>query len=73
MNQILLIEDEEPIRRVMVKILTEEDASYEVTEAENGKAGLNALKKRILTLYSVILKCQKWMVLKYYRKQILLV
>jgi len=46
MNQILLIEDEEPIRRVMVKILAEEDASYEVTEAENGKAGLNALKKK---------------------------
>ena len=59
MNQILLIEDEEPIRRVMVKILAEEDASYEVTEAENGKAGLNALKKKNFDLVLCDIKMPK--------------
>ena len=59
MNQILLIEDEEPIRRVMVKILAEEDASYEVTEAENGKAGLNALKKKNFDLVLCDIKIPK--------------
>jgi len=46
MTQILLIEDEEPIRRVMVRILSEESASYEITEAENGKQGLSKLEKK---------------------------
>jgi two-component system nitrogen regulation response regulator NtrX len=59
MNQILLIEDEEPIRRVMVKILAEEDASYEVTEAENGEAGLNALKKKNFDLVLCDIKMPK--------------
>lgn len=59
MNQILLIEDEEPIRRVLVKILAEEDASYEVTEAENGKAGLNALKKKNFDLVLCDIKMPK--------------
>ena len=59
MNQILLIEDEEPIRRVMVKILAEENPSYEVTEAENGKAGLNALKKKNFDLVLCDIKMPK--------------
>ncbi len=59
MNQILLIEDEEPIRRVLVKILAEEDASYEVTEAENGEAGLNALKKKNFDLVLCDIKMPK--------------
>jgi CheY-like chemotaxis protein len=45
MTQILLIEDEEPIRRVMVRILTEESSSYEITEAIDGKEGLSKLSK----------------------------
>ena len=31
MIRILLIEDEEPIRRVLVRILSEEDAQYKIT------------------------------------------
>ena len=36
MANILLIEDEEPIRRVMVRILEEENESYKVTQAADG-------------------------------------
>ena len=59
MNQILLIEDEEPIRRVMVKILSDENTSYEITEAENGKAGLNALKQKNYDLVLCDIKMPK--------------
>lgn len=43
MIRILLIEDEEPIRRVMVRILSEENSSYEITESVDGKDGLSKL------------------------------
>ena len=36
MSKILIIEDEPAIRRVLVKILSEEDKSHEIDEAENG-------------------------------------
>ena len=45
MIRILIIEDEEPIRRVLVRILTEEDRQYEITEAIDGKKGFNLLEK----------------------------
>lgn len=45
MSRILVIEDEAAIRRVLVKILTEENEAYEVEEAENGAAGLELIKK----------------------------
>ncbi len=44
MSKILVIEDEAAIRRVLVKILTEENDQYEVTEAENGLEGLEQLR-----------------------------
>ena len=59
MNQILLIEDEEPIRRVMVKILSDENTSYEITEAENGKVGLDALKQKNYDLVLCDIKMPK--------------
>ena len=59
MNQILLIEDEEPIRRVMIKILSDENTSYEITEAENGKVGLNALKQKNYDLVLCDIKMPK--------------
>lgn len=40
MSKILLIEDEEAIRRVLKKILLEEDSTHEVHEAGDGKAGI---------------------------------
>ncbi|HCQ24748.1 MAG TPA: response regulator [Flavobacteriaceae bacterium] len=45
MANILLIEDEEPIRRVMVKILIDENKSYQITEASHGKEGLEKLTR----------------------------
>ncbi len=45
MANILLIEDEEPIRRVMVKILEEENEQYKVSQATDGKMGLETLTK----------------------------
>jgi DNA-binding NtrC family response regulator len=45
MPKILIIEDEAAIRRVLVKILSEENDSYEVQEAEDGLAGINMIKK----------------------------
>jgi two-component system nitrogen regulation response regulator NtrX len=43
MIQVLLIEDEESIRRVMSRILKEENDQYQITEAEDGKQGLDLL------------------------------
>ena len=45
MSKILVIEDEAAIRRVLVKILTEENDSYQVEEAGDGAAGLDLIKK----------------------------
>ena len=45
MSKILIIEDEEAIRRVLVKILTEESKDYQVFEASDGLAGVEAFKK----------------------------
>jgi two-component system nitrogen regulation response regulator NtrX len=46
MNTILIIEDEAAIRRVLNKIITEENDAYAVEEAENGLIGLEmALEK----------------------------
>ena len=45
MSKILVIEDEAAIRRVLVKILTEENDQYQVEEAGDGSAGLAMIKK----------------------------
>ncbi|QNJ96759.1 sigma-54-dependent transcriptional regulator [Constantimarinum furrinae] len=45
MPKILIIEDEAAIRRVLVKILSEESDTYEVSEAEDGLAGIDLIKK----------------------------
>ena len=39
MTKILIIEDEEPIRRVLKRILSEEDSTYAVEEAQDGAEG----------------------------------
>src|SRR5690606_8263009 len=44
MAKILIIEDEPAIRRVLTKILTEENSSYQVEEAEDGLAGIEKAK-----------------------------
>ena len=45
MSKILVIEDEAAIRRVLVKILSEESETYEVDEAGDGSQGLEMIKK----------------------------
>ena len=44
MSKILLIEDEAAIRRVLIKILTEENNSYDVEEAADGLEGVEKIK-----------------------------
>lgn len=44
MSKILVIEDEAAIRRVLVKILSEESSDYTLEEAEDGLKGLEAIK-----------------------------
>ena len=43
MAKILIIEDEEPIRRVLKRILEDENKAFVIDEAEEGKAGIDAL------------------------------
>ncbi len=44
MPKILIIEDEAAIRRVLVKILSEENDAYQVEEAEDGLVGVEKIK-----------------------------
>ena len=44
MSKILVIEDEAAIRRVLIKIISEESDSYVVEEAENGIEGIEKFK-----------------------------
>ena len=44
MSKILVIEDEATIRRVLIKIISEESDSYDVEEAENGLDGIEKIK-----------------------------
>ena len=44
MSKILLIEDEEAIRRVLKKILQEENSDYQIEEAASGTEGLEKFK-----------------------------
>lgn len=59
MSNILIIEDEAAIRRVLVKILTEENKSYKVSEAEDGLAGIEAIKKTDFDLVLCDIKMPK--------------
>ena len=43
MTRILIIEDEEPIRRVLKRILNEENERFKIDEAADGKAGFDAV------------------------------
>ena len=45
MSRILIIEDEQSIRRVLKKILSEEDSSYEIFESADGLTAMQSIKK----------------------------
>lgn len=52
MPKILLVEDEASIRRVLGSILSEEEKSYEVTEASNGQEAMEKIRE---TAYDLVL------------------
>jgi DNA-binding NtrC family response regulator len=45
MSKILVIEDEAAIRRVLVKILNEENEAYQIEEAPDGAAGMQKIRQ----------------------------
>ncbi|MCK0130746.1 sigma-54 dependent transcriptional regulator [Flavobacteriaceae bacterium F08102] len=59
MPKILIIEDEAAIRRVLRKIITEENASYEVEEAEDGLQGMEMIKNNDYDLVLCDIKMPK--------------
>ena len=59
MSRILIIEDEAAIRRVLLKILSEENDTYQVFEAEDGLAGMDKIKKEDFDLVLCDIKMPK--------------
>lgn len=59
MPRILIIEDEAAIRRVLVKILSEENSSYELIQAEDGLAGIELVKNEEFDLILCDIKMPK--------------
>ena len=59
LKKILLIEDEDPIRRVLSKILIEENENYILTEAEDGKSGIDKISKTNFDLVLCDIKMPK--------------
>jgi len=59
MSKILIIEDEAAIRRVLTKILTEENDTYLVEEAEDGVAGFEKIKNNDYDLVLCDIKMPK--------------
>ena len=45
MSNILVIEDEESIRRVLRRVLLDENSSYKILEANAGVSGIESIKK----------------------------
>ena len=59
MSKILIIEDEAAIRRVLLKILSEENPDYKVSEAEDGLQGVELIKKENFDLILCDIKMPK--------------
>ncbi len=59
MSKILIIEDESAIRRVLKKIISEENKSYEVEEAEDGLMGIEMIKDKDYDLVLCDIKMPK--------------
>ncbi len=59
MTRILIIEDEEPIRRVLVKILSEENDQFKIFEATDGKDGIKMLENNDFDLVLCDIKMPK--------------
>jgi len=59
MANILIIEDESSIRRVLCKILKEENDSYNLLEAENGQLGMELISREDIDLVLCDIKMPK--------------
>ena len=59
MSKILIIEDEESIRRVLKKVLIEEDSAYNIIEAYDGDQAIEIVKKNKLDLILCDIKMPK--------------
>lgn len=59
MSKILIIEDEAAIRRVLKKIISEENDAYKVEEAEDGLAGIEMIKDKDYDLVLCDIKMPK--------------
>ena len=59
MKKILIIEDEEQIRRVLLRVLSDEDKNFDVKEAVDGKEGLSLIKKEKFDLILCDIKMPK--------------
>jgi two-component system nitrogen regulation response regulator NtrX len=59
MPKILIIEDEAAIRRVLVKILSEENDTYQLKEAEDGLQGIELIRKEDFDLVLCDIKMPK--------------
>ena len=65
MSNILLIEDEDSIRRVLKKVLQDDNQSYKFTEATDGQMGISTVKKHKFDLILCDIKMPKKMGLKF--------
>lgn len=59
MSKILIVEDEPSIRRVLFKILAEENNTYEITEAGDGLEGIELIKNEDFDLVLCDIKMPK--------------
>jgi len=59
MSKILIIEDEASIRRVLTRIIQEEDEDYQVDEAEDGLLGIEMIEKNDYDLVLCDIKMPK--------------
>ncbi len=59
MSKLLIVEDEESIRRVLVKILKEDDSKYEIEEAADGVKAIDMIKSQDFDLVLCDIKMPK--------------
>ena len=59
MSKILIVEDEDSIRRVLKKVLTEENSKYKLDEATNGEEAISLIKSQHYDLILCDIKMPK--------------
>ncbi|MEC8601650.1 MAG: sigma-54 dependent transcriptional regulator [Bacteroidota bacterium] len=59
MSKILIVEDEDSIRRVLKKVLTEENSKYKLDEAANGEEAISLIKSQHYDLILCDIKMPK--------------